>query len=60
MMRVNEKMKRSMVVEYVIEYTDKSLPEDRKSFLDAKCINALRCGGAMPDGVESIRVVNRA
>lgn len=53
-------MKRSKVVEYVIEYTDKSLPEDRKSFLDAKCINALRCGGAMPDGVESIRVVNRA
>lgn len=59
-MSVNEKMKRSKIVEYVIEYTDKSLPEDRKSFLDAKCINALRCGGAMPDGVESIRVVNRA
>ena len=59
-MSVNEKMKRSKVVEYVIEYTDKSLPEDRKSFLDAKCINALRYGGAMPDGVESIRVVNRA
>ena len=60
MMSMKKKMKRCKVVEYVIEYTDKSLPEDRKSFLDAKCINALRCGGVMPDGVESIRVVNRA
>lgn len=59
MMGMNEKMKRSMVVEYVIEYTDKSLPEDRKAFLDAKCINAIRCGGAMPEGVESIRIIDR-
>ena len=59
-MRMNENVKRRMIVEYEIEYTDKSLPEDRKSYLDAKCINAIRGYGAMPEGVESVRVVNRA
>ena len=51
--------KKNMVVEYEIEYIDKTLPEDRKSFLDAQCVNALRGNGKMPEGVESVRVVNR-
>ncbi len=58
-MRMNESVKRQ-VIEYEIEYTDKSLPEDRKSYLDALCVNALRGRGKMPEGVESVRIVNRA
>ena len=59
-MRRNEREHRSNVVEYVIEYTDKSLPEDRKSFLDNQCIRAMRGIGSMPEGVESVRIVKRA
>ena len=57
-MRMNENAKRQ-VIEYEIEYIDKSLPEDRKSFLDAMCVKAMRGIGKMPEGVESVRVFNR-
>lgn len=59
MMR-KEREKKSNVVEYEIEYTDKSLPEDRKSYLDNLCVRAMRGMGAMPEGVESVRIVRRA
>ena len=59
-MRRNEREHRSNIVEYVIEFTDKSLPEDRKSYLDNQCIRAMRGMGSMPEGVESVRIVKRA
>lgn len=59
-MRTAEHERKRKVVEYEIIYTDKSLPEDRKSFLDGQCIKALRGMGNMPEGVESVRIVNRA
>ena len=59
-MRTTEHEKKCKVVEYEIVYTDKSLPEDRKSYLDGQCIRALRGMGNMPEGVESVRIVNRA
>jgi hypothetical protein len=59
-MRRTEHERKRMVVEYEIIYTDKSLPEDRKAFLDGQCIQALRGLGNMPEGVESVRIVNPA
>lgn len=59
-MRAVEHEKKRMIVEYEIIYSDKNLPEDRKSYLDGQCIKALRGIGNMPEGVESVRIINRA
>ena len=58
-MRTNKIEGTSHVVEYEIVYADKSLPEDRKAYLDGLCIRALRSGDRMPDGVESVREIKR-